>query len=226
MLHKQHLFNIPFENLDIHYGKKIILDKNKLFDKIILNGRGGYCYELNGLFYFLLKELGFNVKMHSARVNNGKQAWGKEFDHLVLTVDMEDLWLVDVGFGDNFIEPLRVFDRNIQHDSNGRYVINEYQENFLKLSGSSDNGSFSDGYIFTLKERKWKDFESMNEYHQTSPESHFTQKKVCSIPVDSGRITLTDKKLIISKNGKKKISEVPDEADFIKKLKKYFGITI
>lgn len=225
-IHKLHLYNIPFENLDIHYGKKIILDKNHLSGKILHSGRGGYCYELNGLFYFLLKELGYNVKMHSARVNDGKGGWGKEFDHLVLSVELDGLWLADVGFGDNFIEPIRVFERSIQRDRNGSYLINEYDDNYLKLSRSSDKESFTDEYIFTLTERNWKDFENMNVYHQTSPESHFTRNKVCSIAGDSGRITLTDNKLIFTKEGKKEISDVRDEDEFKVNLKKYFGITL
>ena len=69
LLHRQHLYNIPFENLDIHSGRKIILDEEKLIHKIIDERRGGFCYELNGAFYVLLKEIGFNVKRISAGVS-------------------------------------------------------------------------------------------------------------------------------------------------------------
>jgi N-hydroxyarylamine O-acetyltransferase len=67
-LHRSHILNIPFENLDIHYGRKIILDLNQIEQKIIANRRGGFCYELNGLFGALLSQLGFEVKLISARV--------------------------------------------------------------------------------------------------------------------------------------------------------------
>ena len=67
-LHRHHILSIPFENLDIHYGRKIILDLNRIEQKVITHHRGGFCYELNGLFGALLRELGFDVKLLSARV--------------------------------------------------------------------------------------------------------------------------------------------------------------
>jgi len=225
-LHKKHLLNIPFENLDIHYGKKIILNKNLLFEKIIISGRGGYCYELNGLFYFLLKAIGFKVKMLSARVSNAKENWGKEYDHLVLLVDLGDLWLADVGFGECFLLPLKISKRTVQKDVNGFYLISNYGKDILKLSRSGNNINFSDEYIFSLKKRRWNEFENMNVYHQTSPESNFTRKKLCTIAVKNGRITLTDKNLIITTNGKRKIKAVKNEIDFKSKLSEYFSINI
>ena len=65
-LQKNHLLNIPFENLDIHYNNPIILDTKRFFNKIILRKRGGFCYELNGLFYMLLIEFGFDAKIISS----------------------------------------------------------------------------------------------------------------------------------------------------------------
>ena len=76
-VHRLHLYNIPFENLDIHRNTEIVLNRDILSNKILSMGRGGYCYELNGLFYFLLKEIGFNVVMLSARVRSGKNKWGE-----------------------------------------------------------------------------------------------------------------------------------------------------
>ncbi len=68
LLHKNHLLNIPFENLDIHSGRKIILEKEKLLNKIVNEERGGFCYELNGAFYELLISIGYKVKRISAGV--------------------------------------------------------------------------------------------------------------------------------------------------------------
>ena len=62
-LHQNHLFSIPFENLDIYTGKGISLDLEDIYQKIVLNRRGGFCYELNYLFHWLLNELGFNSRM-------------------------------------------------------------------------------------------------------------------------------------------------------------------
>jgi len=223
-LHRSHLYSIPFENLDIHRGKEIKLEESSLEKKIISGNRGGYCYELNGMFFLLLKELGFKVKMISARVNNGEGGWGAEFDHLAMIVELGDKWLADVGFGDNFIEPLKLELDTVQKNPNGYYKIEKYDEEYYKLMKSQDGIEFSDEYIFTLKERNWEDFIEMNKYHQTSSESHFTKNKVCTIAKPNGRITLTNTKLIITENGKRQETEIKDEKEFNEKLFEYFEI--
>jgi len=100
-LQKQHLLNVPFENLDIHYGKKITCDVSKFYKKIVEEKRGGFCYELNGLFYWLLSELGFEVKMIAANVyDSAKEKYGIDFNHMTLMVKIgEEEYLTDVGFG-------------------------------------------------------------------------------------------------------------------------------
>ncbi len=105
-LHRQHLFTVPFENLDIALGNPIVLDPGLLFDKIVVRKRGGFCYELNGLFHDLLSALGFRVEMLSARVGRADGSFSPEFDHMLLKVTLDDPWLADVGFGDSFMSPL------------------------------------------------------------------------------------------------------------------------
>ena len=102
-LHVAHLLSVPFENLDIHLGRTIVLDESHLFEKIVRQRRGGFCYELNGLFAGMLRALGFRVTMLSAGVARKSGGFGPEFDHMTLTVDVgEEQWLADVGFGDGF----------------------------------------------------------------------------------------------------------------------------
>ena len=69
-LQKNHLLNIPFENLDIHFKVAIKLNIDRIYEKIVQNNRGGFCYEINGLFYELLRSIGFKAKRISARVYN------------------------------------------------------------------------------------------------------------------------------------------------------------
>jgi N-hydroxyarylamine O-acetyltransferase len=69
VLHEAHLLAVPFENLSIHYGQPIILQEDALFNKIVRLRRGGFCYELNGLFAWLLRQLGFQVTLLSAEVS-------------------------------------------------------------------------------------------------------------------------------------------------------------
>src|ERR1700757_3972846 len=79
-LHRQHLYTVPFENLDIALGVPIVLESGRLYDKIVIRRRGGFCYELNGLFCELLKQLGFRVDMLSARVHRADGSFSREFD--------------------------------------------------------------------------------------------------------------------------------------------------
>src|SRR5262249_19643128 len=101
-----HLRTVPFENLSIHAGEPIVLEEAALFGKIVERRRGGFCYEANGLFAALLRALGFQVAMLSAGVANAKGEFGPDFDHMTLMVTLAERWLVDVGFGESFMEPL------------------------------------------------------------------------------------------------------------------------
>jgi N-hydroxyarylamine O-acetyltransferase len=97
-LQEQHLFTVPFENLDIHQGNKIVIDEDRIYEKIVIGGRGGFCYELNGIFCWLLRSLSFTVSMVSARVYiTTKERFTPEFDHMVLLVDLEKTYYMDAG---------------------------------------------------------------------------------------------------------------------------------
>src|SRR5687768_8131721 len=112
-----HMLHVPFENLDIGLGRPIRLSEEALWNKFIVEKRGGFCYELNGLFARLLKEIGFEVTYLNARVYNHKGELGIDFDHLALLVGVPDQsrrWLADVGFGDSFNEPLSFEERGEQ----------------------------------------------------------------------------------------------------------------
>jgi N-hydroxyarylamine O-acetyltransferase len=106
-LHRAHMLSVPFENLDIALGRKIICDEEAILRKIVEQRRGGFCYELNGAFAALLREVGFTVTLLSARVARQDGSYGPDFDHLTLRVDLDEPWLADVGYGDSFVEPLR-----------------------------------------------------------------------------------------------------------------------
>jgi N-hydroxyarylamine O-acetyltransferase len=92
-LHQVHLLAVPFENLDISLGRAIVLDEASLWTKIVEHHRGGFCYELNGLFAQLLRALGFQVDLLSAAVARETGGFGPEFDHLTLLVHLEQDWL-------------------------------------------------------------------------------------------------------------------------------------
>jgi N-hydroxyarylamine O-acetyltransferase len=220
-----HLMTVPFENLDIHNRTKI--DLTNLFDKIVTRRRGGFCYELNGLFYELLKEWGFTVKMVSARVYNDKKDYSPEFDHLALIVKIkDDHYLVDVGFGAFSSYPVKIELNKETNDPGGIFCIKTFNENYLVIEKRNAEGQWIPEYIFSGKERELSEFQDRCNFHQTSKESHFMQKRICSVLTKNGRITLTGDTLKITENGAVTERKINSEQEFQQALWNYFGIRL
>lgn len=224
-LQRAHLLRVPFENLDIHYKNKIILDMDIIFEKIVNRQRGGFCYELNSLFYTLLKEIGFNVRIISARVYSEKEQYGKENDHMAILANIgTEQFLVDVGFGKFSLQPLPLKFNKTLVDDYGKFVFDNYDKDYLRVCQQKNN-VLAPQYIFSKKQHKLSEFKDMCDYHQTSKESHFTQKKVISISTENGRITLNSTKIKITEGSKTKEIEF-NEDQFETYLKKYFDIIV
>ena len=224
MLHRRHLLSVPFESLDIYLGRSILLDQRSFYKKIVEEGRGGYCYELNGSFSWLLRRLGFKVSMLSARVARSDGGYNPEFDHMTLLVQLRERWLVDVGFGDSFTEPLRLDTEAPQRDSGRQYrIVGKSQRRTLQR-WDPDNGSWKPQYSFSLRNRKLSDFAARNHYQQTSPRSHFTHGPMVSTLTSKGRITLTGKKLVVTRGRRRVERRVRNKNEFERLLAKHFRI--
>jgi N-hydroxyarylamine O-acetyltransferase len=223
-MHRAHLFAVPFENLDIHLDRKIVCDEDAFLHKIVNERRGGFCYELNGAFAALLRALGFQVTLLSARVARSDGGDSPEFDHLTLRVDLDEPWLVDVGFGDSFLEPLRLKAKVEQPQIGRIYRMNEVESVFCLELMAADK--WKREYSFTLQPRQLSEFAAMCQYHQTSPESHFTRKRICSRPTPEGRITLSDTTLIETRNGVRQERVLLSEEEWLAKLHELFGVTL
>jgi len=223
ILQRRHLLSVPFENLDIHWKRPIVLDLDRFFEKIVVNRRGGFCYELNGLFNELLRSLGFDTRLVSARVFNG-QEFGPEFDHaaIIVTID-DDEYLADVGFGDFTTEPLRYSLGAEQYDDSGIFAIRGFDEEYLEVA-KLEGDHWKSQYIFKDIPQKLGEFTAMCNFQQYSPESHFTKGRVCSILTETGRKTLTDKKFIVTLSGEKTEIEISSEADLDEMLLREFQI--
>jgi N-hydroxyarylamine O-acetyltransferase len=224
MLQRQHLLNVPFENLDIHWQRPIVLDTEVFYRKIVEENRGGFCYELNGLFNELLRDIGFQTRIVSARVANANGGHGPEYDHLaILVIIGETHYLADVGFGSFTTEPLELRPDVEQSDPAGVFVIREHTEDYFEVVKKNGDGLQSE-YIFKPLGRDLSEFTEMCEFQQYSPESHFRKGKICSILTETGRKTLTDNKFILTADDKKSETAVgsPDEFDTI--LLREFGI--
>jgi len=224
-----HLLTVPFENLSIHSAEPIILDDDALFEKIVVRRRGGFCYELNGLFAALLRELGFKVTMLSAGVAKAPGIFGPDFAHMTLLVAVDDdglaqRRLVDVGFGDSFLEPLLLDSRQEQvHRGRGYQLLAD--EPYLILMQRESGGEWKDQYRFTLRSYNYADYAEMCHYHQTSPDSHFTKARICTRATPKGRVTLSEMSLITTINGAGKTERLlTNDTEYASVLKEHFGI--
>jgi N-hydroxyarylamine O-acetyltransferase len=224
-----HLRRVPFENLDIGLGRPLSLELQALFDKIVVRRRGGFCYELNGLFAWLLEELGFEVTLLSARDLRPDGDWSPEFDHLTLLVrcphDPDTRWLADVGYGDSFLEPLRLDEPGEQIQGWRAYRIAP-EQGYQFVWQRDQAGEWERQYGFTLQPRRLDEFEPMCRYHQSSPQSIFTQKRLCTLATEDGRITLSGDKFITKTNGLRQEQPVEGEAHFRRILKERFGVEL
>ncbi len=105
-IHRQHLLSIPYENIDVQLQRPVDLDIHRIYDKIVEGGRGGWCYEMNGLLDWALREIGFQITRLIGGVMRSVQGDGVLGNHLVLSVQLEQPWIADVGFGDGAYEPV------------------------------------------------------------------------------------------------------------------------
>jgi N-hydroxyarylamine O-acetyltransferase len=224
-LHRAHMFSVPFENLDIVLGQQIVCDEDAFVRKIVERRRGGFCYELNGAFAALLRAIGFQVTLLSARAPRENGDDSPEFDHLTLRIDLDELWLADVGFGDSFVEPLWLLSGTEQSQGGRTYRVVDCG-NSLCMERAEREGLWKRQYSLTLTPRSLDDFAAMCHYHQTSPESPFARKSVCSMAAPDGRITVADRRLIFTRNGIREERLLESDEQWSAALKEHFEIVL
>ena len=204
----------------------IILREDAIYEKIIMHHRGGFCYELNGSFASLLTRMGFKVRLLSARVVSKNSGFSPEFDHVALLVTLKDRWLADVGFGDSFTEPKRLDFQGPQTDNGKVYCITRRRGERLLSRWNGEKNLWEPQYLFSLRPRKLRDFVRRCRWHQTSPNSHFRKGPVCTQLTLDGRVTLTDRKLIVTRGNKRVERRVRNRTEFNRLLRKQFGMNL
>ena len=220
LLQEKHLESVPFENLDLHLGRPLSLAPDALLAKLIDQRRGGFCYELNGALSMLLSRLGFRVTLMAAGVYGKEERLGPPFDHLALRVDLDEPWLVDVGFGRFSRHPLRLNAAGGQEDPNGTFEI--------APAGLGDLDVLENGkpqYRIEPKPRELRDFEAMCWYQQHSPQSHFTNSLVCTLQSGDERITLSGNTLIRTGPDGRDESTL-DDSEVLAAYRDHFGIVL
>lgn len=225
LLVTQHLHRVPFENIDVQRRRPIRLDTPALVEKVVFQRRGGFCFEVNEAFRALLASLGFRVHRIEGQVwNEAAGAFGAPFDHLALVVELDGApLLVDVGFGDNSRLPMRLPDGS-HSDLSGDYELEgDDAGGLLRRVGG---GAVRPLYRFTRTPQPLAAFEAMCRYHQTSPDSIFTQGLICSMATREGRISLAKDRLIVAERGVRREEALPDPVARNQALADHFGVIV
>lgn len=227
-IHRAHLIAIPFENLNLHIPRKVILDEALLFQKFVDEHRGGFCYEQNGLFHAVLTQLGYEVYRLEGNVSRAGNSYAPPMTHMCLLVIIDGVrYLADVGFGAGFIEPLELDNPDIQKQDTGQFKIVHDGDTLYYHNQVIGQEEMVIAYRFYLTPHELEEYVDACHYTSTSPKSHFTHKRLCSRWSDAGRVTVTDDKFILTTwDGKRTETPIESESQFHDLLQEHFGIDV
>ncbi|KAI5088764.1 hypothetical protein C0J45_21336, partial [Silurus meridionalis] len=204
-VHELHVMNVPFENLSIHCGERNTMDLQIIYEKIVKNHHGGWCCENNLLFSWVLREMGYKYTTLGSKVfNTLKNDFYPVDSHLINLVEIEGKpYITDVSFGVScqIWYPLEMISGKDQQQPSGVFRLqNDIEKWILEKTGRKQlvqNEAFTNSslvdkrmtktiYSFVLTPRGVDHFLNTSEYLQTSPESLFTQKSICSVQTPTG----------------------------------------
>ncbi len=209
---RSQLFTVPFENLDVQRGKVVSLVPEEIYTKIVDRRRGGYCYELNGLFAMALDALGIPYRFVAARPMTYPVRRPKTHMAVVAAIDGGQ-WLCDLGFGSYGIrEPLDMNDLDcaIRQDFD-TFRLSKSPEGEYLLQSLSD-GTWKNLYEFNLYPQEWVDFQPANYLNSTHPDSIFVRSLMVVLQTPSGKKVLHGNRFReVSENGTRELRPSPEE---------------
>jgi arylamine N-acetyltransferase len=226
-LQECHLHTIPYENFDILKGVPLSLEVPDLFNKVVVRGRGGYCFELNELFGWLLRELGFTVTNYFARFWRDEPNTPPMRRHHVLQVEVEGaLYLCDVGVGGIVPRrPIEMVENLIQEQGDECYRL-EWDSYFGWMLCEKKQGQWSRIYSFTQEPQLPKDYIMASYWCENAPDSIFTKGAMAAIRTAVGRNTLAGNEFRIFTAESAQVFAPQTEEEYNKALETYFGIVI
>lgn len=210
-LQQQHLQTVPFENLDVIRQVPIYLNLKTIYDKVVEHKRGGFCYELNGLFLSLLTTLGYEAHLVSATVLRPNNEWAKADTHAAILVYLDKPYLVDVGFGAATPRvPVPLDETPIETTVGETYRVIDNGNSTFDLSRKVNDESRI-LYRFRSTKKELVDFHEGCVYNQVSKESTFTHTDIIALATKTGRITLQDQTLTTVANGQTEKAVLSEE---------------
>jgi N-hydroxyarylamine O-acetyltransferase len=220
-LHRAHLQAIPYENLNIHLGRELSLDQGRIFHKLVEQRRGGWCFEMNGLFAWALRQIGFDVQLLSSAVGRQGSDDEAEGNHLILLATLDRPYLADVGFGNGIFEPLPLEAGEHQQGWMRFKLAREGERWFYE---NTSNGG--PGFDFTLEPRELGYFARQCHTLQTSPDSGFVKNTVSFRFTPQGFVNLRGAVFNTTSGGEVTTRTIVDAQDYATTLTEEFGLDI
>lgn len=223
-VHRAYVGAVPYEVVGIQLGEPLPLDVGAVAERMLSGGRGGYCFELNGVLGALLEELGFTLTRHRCVAGEvGCRAAGDPVNHLVLVVECGGRrWLADAGLGEGWTEPLP-FEPGVQRAGAFSWTISEEDDGWWVAHHRW--GSFKGISI----EREPAGLDAFEEPHRrlsTSPESSFVQTLVVERPLPDRLVRLRSRTLKVDGPAvpEEQVRVLGDAAELAAVLQGEFGI--
>lgn len=223
-MHRAHFYTVPFENLSIARGERIVVDPVRNFEKVVERRRGGFCLELTGLFAWALRKIGFDVEMFGARVVQPDGDLSVERSHMTLLVHLDgEPWIADVGFGGQVAGPLRLHERAPQVIEGRIYTVATEGDTWAVSCDEPWQVQGASTYRVRREPLDYDGFEAVCDWLQTSPDSRFTGGDIVSLALEQGRLTYAGGRLIETRRGERTETTV-ESAALPALLEERFGI--
>lgn len=233
-----HQMHVPFENLSVYLDQMpISLEVQALYQKIVTDRRGGYCFEMNGLFISLLRSMGFDAWSCLCRVVMGREVPGGISHRGNIARFGDRLYFTDVGFGGPMpAGSVEITSAAHQMIGGEEFWVTEEGQGWYGLmrmrKGSADDYDDQSApgermeILFQTAEADPADFVPLNYFQSMNPQSFFRMFAMANIRTESGYVNLSDMTLTIKKDGEVSRIVLQDEPERTEALKTYFGINL
>jgi N-hydroxyarylamine O-acetyltransferase len=222
-VHLAHATHVPFENIEVLMRRPVPLDIESLWKKLVVDRRGGYCFEQNTLFAAVLEKIGFRVTRLAARVRLGGTGITSR-GHMLLAVEADGRkFLVDVGFGgDALLYPIPWVPGETAGQFAWQYRLMVEAPGYLLQTWRADG--WVDLYSFTMEEQYAVDYEVANYHTATHPDSFFRKQLMVHMPGPEVRVTLFDRRLMERRPEGSTEVVLADDAAVLETLASRFGL--
>lgn len=226
-LQECHLHAVPYENLDIMRKAHLSLEIPELFDKIVVQRRGGYCFELNALFGWLLQELGYSVTHYFARFWRDEQKTPPKRRHHVLRVKAEGRqFLCDVGIGGPApFRPIELVEQLV-HEQRGEYYQLQRDSDYGWMLCERKQGEWSLIYSFTEEPQFPQDYITTSFWCEHAPDSEFSQADKVAIRTGEGRKSVAGKEFRIFTSDGVHVFTPQTKEEYAEALHTHFGLKV